>query len=213
MGGFWLLCLMPYPCSTIFQLISGSQFYWKKLEYRVKTTDQPQITDKVNHIMLYTSPWAGFELTPLVVIGTDRIGNCKSNYHAITTTTAREHKWHVAKLKLINLYLNTYNNYRLQFTGFIVILIVVVIILVFLGRTGRLQPAKQRVTSGIRTIRNTIRIRSTYDGYNVRYISSIDSYKSRFIPYKYLRIRVKIMMFNATFNNISGISYREIRIW
>jgi hypothetical protein len=37
---------------------------------------------------LYTSPWAGFQLTTLVVIGTDYIGSCKSNYHTITTTTA-----------------------------------------------------------------------------------------------------------------------------
>ena len=29
----------------------------------------------------------GFELTKLVVIGTDCIGNCKSNYLTITTTT------------------------------------------------------------------------------------------------------------------------------
>ena len=28
----------------------------------------------------------GFELTSLVVIGTDCIGSCKSNYHTITTT-------------------------------------------------------------------------------------------------------------------------------
>ena len=34
--------------------------------------------------------WAGFELTTLVVMGTDCIGNFKSNYmyHTITTTTA-----------------------------------------------------------------------------------------------------------------------------
>jgi hypothetical protein len=33
---------------------------------------------------------AGFELkTPAVVIGTDCTGSCKSNYHMITTTTAR----------------------------------------------------------------------------------------------------------------------------
>ena len=31
--------------------------------------------------------WAGFELTKLVVIGTDCIGSCKSNYNTITTTT------------------------------------------------------------------------------------------------------------------------------
>jgi hypothetical protein len=35
----------------------------------------------------YTSPWAVFELTTLVVIGTDWISNFKSNYHKITTTT------------------------------------------------------------------------------------------------------------------------------
>ena len=32
--------------------------------------------------------WVGFELTTLVVICTDGIGSCKSNYHTITTTTA-----------------------------------------------------------------------------------------------------------------------------
>jgi hypothetical protein len=35
----------------------------------------------------YTSPWARFELTTFVVIGTDCIGSCKSNYHTIMTTT------------------------------------------------------------------------------------------------------------------------------
>ena len=32
--------------------------------------------------------WTGFEPTMLVVIGTDCIGSCKSNYHTITTMTA-----------------------------------------------------------------------------------------------------------------------------
>jgi hypothetical protein len=36
----------------------------------------------------YTSPWAWFELTTLVVIGTDCICSCKSNCHVITTTMA-----------------------------------------------------------------------------------------------------------------------------
>ena len=35
----------------------------------------------------YTSPWAGFEFTTLVVIGTDCIGSWKPNHHTITTTT------------------------------------------------------------------------------------------------------------------------------
>ena len=46
-----------------------------------------QVTDKLYHIMLYTSPWSGFELETSMMIGTDCIGSCKSNYHTITATT------------------------------------------------------------------------------------------------------------------------------
>jgi hypothetical protein len=35
----------------------------------------------------YTLPWTGFELTVLVVIGTDYEGTCKFNYHWIAITT------------------------------------------------------------------------------------------------------------------------------
>jgi hypothetical protein len=41
-----------------------------------KTTNLSQVTDKLYNIMLYTSPWSGFELTASVVIGTDCIGSC-----------------------------------------------------------------------------------------------------------------------------------------
>jgi hypothetical protein len=34
-----------------------------------------------------TTPLVGFELTTLVVMGTDYIGSCKSNFYTITTTT------------------------------------------------------------------------------------------------------------------------------
>ena len=52
-----------------------------------KTTDLPQVTDKLYHIMLYTTSWSRFELTTSVVIGTDCICSCKSNSYTITATT------------------------------------------------------------------------------------------------------------------------------
>ena len=62
------------------QLASIKQLWRKPLTCRKSQTNF--IT-----FLLYTSPWAGFEPTS-VVIGTDYIGSYISNYHTISATTA-----------------------------------------------------------------------------------------------------------------------------
>ena len=66
-----------------------------------KTSDLSQVTDKLYHILLYTSPWSKFELTS-VVIGTDCTGSCKSNYHELTATTPSPPKKKIEMQMLLN---------------------------------------------------------------------------------------------------------------
>ena len=80
----WLAAFMVFKAT--FNNISV--ILWQSVLFMEETTDLLQVTDKLCHIMLYTSPWVGFELSTSVVIGTDCIVSYEPKHHMITTTAA-----------------------------------------------------------------------------------------------------------------------------
>ena len=79
--------------NATFNNISVISWWSVLLVGKPEYTEKPPTCRKwlTNFITCYiecTSPWTWFELTTLVVIGTDCTCSCKSNYHTITTTTA-----------------------------------------------------------------------------------------------------------------------------
>ena len=73
------LCLMVF--SATFNTISVISWPSVLLVAGVLGENLSQVTDKIYHIMLYTSSWLRFEFTTSVLISTHCIGSCKSNYH------------------------------------------------------------------------------------------------------------------------------------
>ena len=74
-----LTCLTAL--SIILQLNRGGQFYWlKKPENPVKTTDLPQVTDTLYHLMLYRVHLAHYGL-PHVLFAVE--GMCFSQYQGL----------------------------------------------------------------------------------------------------------------------------------
>ena len=43
----------------------------------------PSHWQTLSHCIIYTSSWPGFELTTVMLIGTDCTGSCKSNYYMV----------------------------------------------------------------------------------------------------------------------------------
>ena len=96
------VCLMVFN-ATFNNILVISWWSVLSVEDPEKTTDLSQVTDNLYHIMLYTSPWSRFELTTSVVIGTDCIGSCKSNYHTITVTSTNRLNFNFNRDKMRNI--------------------------------------------------------------------------------------------------------------
>jgi hypothetical protein len=161
--------------------------------------------------MLYTSPWSGFELTTLMMIGTD------CNYHTITTMTAPEvnfiyHSLVEADIRVWVWYIVTWGRGWHQGVG--------VIYKVTWGRGWHQGVGViYKITWGRGTIYHTHTLMSaSTSGYFIYHTHTLMSTSSsgNFMSYLDIDIyisllyRVWVVVFNATFNNISFISWRSV---
>ena len=92
---FGLWCLAPLSTKYFSYIVAVTFIGWgNRSTQRKPSTCHKSMTNFTTYCCIqYTSPWIKFELTTLVVIGTDCTSNCKSNYHMITTMTAPWMVW------------------------------------------------------------------------------------------------------------------------
>jgi hypothetical protein len=70
---------MVFNCQQYFSYIVAVRFIGTRRE---SSTCHKSLTNFIAYCRVeYTSPWTGFELTILVVIGIDYTGSCKANYN------------------------------------------------------------------------------------------------------------------------------------
>ena len=93
------ICLMVFSATfnNITDISCRSVLFVEETGGPGENYDLSQVTDKLYHIMLYSSPWSRFELTTSVVIGTDCIGSCK---FIIYSKPPKFSTWHLGILCL-----------------------------------------------------------------------------------------------------------------
>jgi hypothetical protein len=89
-SGF-LRVLYTTLCDKVCQwLMAGGQWFSPgTLVSSPNKTDRHNITEILLKVIEDTLQWAVFELTTIMVIGTDCMGGCKSKYHMITTAPSK----------------------------------------------------------------------------------------------------------------------------
>jgi hypothetical protein len=112
------------PLSTIFQLCRGVKLHWwRKLEYPKKPpTCCKSLKNYIAYICIeYISPLSELELTTLVVIRTDCIGSCKSNYHhdhdGLSAFVLRPYSWNLILVQCTFHRLLNWWNFNFSITG------------------------------------------------------------------------------------------------